>query len=161
VLLILAAGGFIYAAIKKDYFILLWFIPFLIFLAIIGYVHPWHLIPLLPAFCIAAARLIGGGDLYNLIKRKKVQVLLPFVIISAIGIFGLVSTTILITRDNTSSQFEKTASGIQYLLEQANGNNNNNGTNYAKITEEISVDPNSWIFRYIFDLKYYYLLTYL
>jgi Dolichyl-phosphate-mannose-protein mannosyltransferase len=154
VLLILAMGGFIYAAIKKDYFLLLWFIPFLIFLAIIGYVRPWHLIPLIPAFCIAAARLIGGGDLYNLINRKKLQVLLPFVIISAIGIFGLVSTTIIISEYDTSSQFEKTASAIQFSLQQAN---NNNGTNNTKIlSEEIPLHPiYSWIFRYIFELKYY------
>jgi hypothetical protein len=154
VLLILAMGGFIYAAIKKDYFLLLWVIPFLTFLAIIGFVLPRMLIPLIPVFCIAAARLIG--DLSNRINRKKVQLLLPFAIISAIGIFGLVSTTILITTYNNSSQFEKAAYVIQYSLQANNSNNNNNATNNTKLAEEIILDPSySWIFRYIFDLKYY------
>jgi 4-hydroxybenzoate polyprenyltransferase len=58
----------IFAASKADYFLLLWIIPFLIFLYFIGWVLIYHLIPLIPALCIAAARLI-----VDLPKKTKKQ----------------------------------------------------------------------------------------
>lgn len=58
VFLILGTAGLTFAAIKKDLFLLLWFIPFLIFLYVIGFVSFWHFIPVLPASSIAAARMI-------------------------------------------------------------------------------------------------------
>jgi hypothetical protein len=71
---------------------LLWTIPFLIFLYVIGFVSPWHFIPILPAACIAAARL--REDLLNRIRNKKIRKVLPFIIISGIAIFGLSNITI-------------------------------------------------------------------
>jgi hypothetical protein len=85
VLLLLGVAGFVYAGIKKDAFVLLWIIPFLAFLSAIGYVQYFHWIPVLPVFCIAAARLI---DTAAALKKN-----LPFAAIAAIGVFGLVSTT--------------------------------------------------------------------
>src|SRR6185437_5365544 len=58
VLLILGLGGVIFAAIKKDLFPVLWAGSFVIFFAAIGWVQYFHWIPVIPAFCIAAARLI-------------------------------------------------------------------------------------------------------
>src|SRR5206468_4037076 len=54
ILLLLAAAGMAFAAIKRDYFLLLWVIPFLIFLYYLGYVSLFYFIPLLPPLCIAA-----------------------------------------------------------------------------------------------------------
>jgi hypothetical protein len=71
---------------------LLWTIPFLIFLYVIGFVSPWHFIPILPAACIAAARL--REDLLNRIRNRKIRKVLPFILISGIAIFGLSNTTI-------------------------------------------------------------------
>lgn len=56
---------------------------------------------LLPAVCIASARLII--DLSNKAKKTKFRRILPFVVISILGAFGLVSTTALITLDVNSS----------------------------------------------------------
>jgi hypothetical protein len=79
--LILGISGIIFAEIKRDFMLLLWVIPFLIFLFIIDFVSFFHLIPLLPAFCIAAARMIVY--LSNTISYKKIQQILPFVVIIA------------------------------------------------------------------------------
>src|SRR5215210_3672259 len=87
VLFILGIAGIIFAEIKRDFMLLLWIIPFLIFLFIIDFVSFFHLILLLPALCIASARMIA--DLSNKISYKKIQEILPFVVIIAIGAFGL------------------------------------------------------------------------
>src|SRR5690242_8539810 len=49
VLLVLGIIGTVYAAIKRDSMILLWIIPFVIFLASIGYVQYFYWIMILPA----------------------------------------------------------------------------------------------------------------
>jgi Dolichyl-phosphate-mannose-protein mannosyltransferase len=58
VLLILGIAGIAFAAIRRDVSILLWSIPLFVFLTAINYVGLFHLIPLMPVFCIAAAILI-------------------------------------------------------------------------------------------------------
>jgi len=99
--------GVAYTALKKDFFPLLWVIPFLLLFASLGYSQVYFLIPIFPAFCIAGAALII--DLTNKILRNKkktsIRQLLPFATISAIGIFGLISTTMLITTNPNSSFF--------------------------------------------------------
>ena len=52
---ILGISGVFYAIIKRDFLILLWVLPLLAFLYYVGFVSYYHLIPLLPVFCIAAS----------------------------------------------------------------------------------------------------------
>ena len=56
--LILGIAGIILAVLKRDLFIILATVPFLIFLYGIGYVSHFHWIPVFPAFCIAGGNLI-------------------------------------------------------------------------------------------------------
>lgn len=134
VLLLLGVAGFIYAGIKRDVLILLWTIPFLVFLSVIGYVQYFHWIPVLPVFCIAAGRLIE--------KLSAIKPALPFAAIAGLGIFGLVSSTLLITTDVTSAQFEAAAFVAGYA--------DNNTT--------IAASPiYSWIFIYVFDIEHSFL----
>jgi hypothetical protein len=129
VLLILGFAGIFFAEIKRDFLILLWVIPFLIFLFIIDFVSFFYWIPLIPAFCIAAARMIVDGSCR--IINKKIHQMLLFAIISGIGIFGIVTTSMLITTNVTSTYFKTYASVVQYLAneEKVNDNHNNNNTN--------------------------------
>src|SRR6476619_7320516 len=113
VLLILGIAGIILAVLKRDLFIVLATIPFLIFLYGIGYVSHFHWIPVFPAFCIAGGNLIIY--LSGRIDNKKLQRLLPFATIAAIGIFGLVSTTILVTTNVNTSYFQVYAFIAQHL----------------------------------------------
>jgi len=147
ILLTLGIAGLSFAVIKKDFLLLSWSIPFMIFLYLIGFVSSYHLIPLLPVFCIAGAILIE--DISNKIRiEKKVQkMLLPFIIVSAIGIIGLFNTTTLITTNVNSSYFKAAAFVDQYLQ---NINHNSNKTT-------VIADPFFlWIPQYIFQLDHNY-----
>jgi len=62
VLMTLGIAGFVFAAMTRERFVVLWFAPMLLFLATIGFVQYFHWIPLIPAMCIAAAILISRGS---------------------------------------------------------------------------------------------------
>ena len=152
VLLILGIAGIFFAEIKRDFMLLLWVIPFLIFLFIIDFVSFFHLIPLLPAFCIAVASMIV--HLSNRISYKKIQQSLPFVVILAIGAFGLINTTTLITTNVTSTYFQIYASIVKYLAngEYINDLNNNNNDNVMTMIGRHWTRGLFWIPRYVYDI---------
>jgi tetratricopeptide (TPR) repeat protein len=153
VLVLLGIAGLVFVAIKRDLFLLLWIIPFLIFLYLIGFVSQWHFIPIIPAACIAAARFINYL-LNRIINKKKIQrVLLPFIIISGIVIFGLTSTTMPIATNDNSSYFEAAAFVVQYLHNDTNSNADDNYYNNNKITV-ISNPFYSWIPLDVFHLNH-------
>jgi hypothetical protein len=156
VLLILGISGIIFAEIKRDFMILLWVVPFLIFFFIIDFVSFFHLIPLLPAFCIAAARMIVY--LSNKISYKKIEQILPFAVILGIGAFALAHTTMLITTNVTSNYFALYSSIVQYLVNEDNindGNSNNNNNDNVATTTMIGRHWTRglyWIPRYVYDI---------
>jgi hypothetical protein len=55
-------------------------------------------------------------DLSNRIKNIKVRKILPFAIISAIGVFGLVSTTMLLTRLPLRQLFSSLKEGMKVYV---------------------------------------------
>lgn len=135
VLLVLGMAGFIYAALRKQFFILLWIVPFVLFLSVIAYVQYFHWIPTLPVFCIAAALLID--------RLAAIKSMLPYAAIAGLGTFGLVSTTLVITTDVTSAQFE----AASFVANYANKN-------------DVAVAANpvySWIFIHVFDLEHIFM----
>ena len=148
VLLILSSAGIVFAAIKKYYFLLLWIIPFLTFLSVIGFVQYFYWIPILPAFCIAAA--VFTIHLLEKVAIPKFRTMLLFAIISSIIIFGLVNNTMLITSDISSAQFQAAAFILKYIQEKKDDNNNN--TSNYNVTL-ISSPVYSWIFNYVFNIE--------
>jgi hypothetical protein len=144
ILIALGLAGLVFATIKKDYFLLLWAIPFLVFLYLLGFVRDFHLIPIFPALCISGARLIEGVS--NMFKNRKVCDLLSFSIISVITIFGLINFITLSNTNNNEETFAETALVIRYLQD----NKNNNLT-------MISTPVYSWIPKYVFHLGGNYL----
>ena len=116
VLTTLGFAGLAFAAIRKDYFLLLWMGPFLIFLYFIGYVSPFHLISLLPAFCVSAALMTDF--LIKKITRRNIQRILLVGIISGLGIFGLTSSIMLITTNLNSGWFEAIAFVTEHLPQE-------------------------------------------
>ena len=141
VLIALTFAGLIYAAIKRDFIIFLWIIPFMIFLFAVGRVSYWHLIPLFPAFCIVAAKVLA--DLSRKISNKNIQKIAPYAIISGIGLFGLLTTTMLITMNVASFHYEVEAFLAQHIKDM-------NYTTDNKITVLAS---NYWLWLpiYVFD----------
>ena len=140
--LLFVAGfaGLAYSFIRRDMVILLWTLPFMAFLGFIGYANFFYWIPILPALCIGAAKLIF--DMME--KTKKItQKALSIIVLSSIIAFGLVSTTLLIATDVSSAQLESAAYAAGYL-ERGGGEGSGNLT-------VISNPVYSWIFKYVFD----------
>lgn len=156
VIFILGIVGIIFSEIKRDVFILLWAIPIIVFLFLINFVSFFHFIPLLPLFCIAAAKMII--DLSNRIKNMKVRKIIPFALISAIGIFGLVSTTMLITSNVTSSYFKVYSFLVSYLASQIGLDNHNDLTDKDDDDKITMVGRHwtqsfYWIPKYVLDVN--------
>jgi hypothetical protein len=129
---------------------LVWVISFLIYTFVIGWVMYFHWILVLPAFCIAAAKIVVEVST-RILEKRKIEKILTFIVISGIGIFGLVSTIILITTNFFPSLFEAAAFVAQNLQgnsHAAGKNSNNNNNDDVTI---ISSPIYSWIFKYVFD----------
>jgi hypothetical protein len=154
-LLIVSIAGLFFAIMKKNFLPLLWVFPLMIFLYFIGFVSLYHLIPLLPAFCIAAAILIEWVS--NKISKKKIQkILFPFIITSGICIVGLINTTMLMTTNANFSYFKAAAFIVQYL---ENINQRSLYNNYNRVTV-IGDAFYLWIPQYIFQLDQDYKIYY-
>jgi Dolichyl-phosphate-mannose-protein mannosyltransferase len=133
-------GGLAYSFVRRDYFILLWILPFMAFLGVLGYTNFFYWIPILPALCIGAAKL-----LIDIIEKSKkiTQKTLTVAILSSIVVFGLTSTTLLIVTDVTSAQIESAAYVARYL----DGTEDGAAGNPTVVSNPIY----SWIFKYVFD----------
>jgi Dolichyl-phosphate-mannose-protein mannosyltransferase len=164
VLLILGTAGFIFATItRKDLLFVFWLVPFLVFFYAVDYVSHFHMIPLIPAFCIGAAVLIGDLSEKVMKNRRLARRILPFAIISAIGIFGLLSTTSLIVKARNSSDFDVIASVVQYLpdangrlnlVESSSGVQSENDEPLSGDNGHVTIIGTSrhfWILQYVFD----------
>jgi hypothetical protein len=139
ILLILGFAGIVYAIMKKDSVILLWFLPFLAFLVTVGYSQYFYWIPVLPILCIAASKFVLGlGEKAKQDVRHKV----PYIIITCIGIFGFTMTCFLIT-SNVSAQYDATAYVLQTVHNIPNDKNN---------TTIVSSAAFSWIFKYVYHV---------
>jgi hypothetical protein len=170
VLFILAIAGLIYAEIKRDYLILLWTIPFLIFLFLVGFVGFFYLILLMPLFSIAASRLIV--DIVNKFNNKKNRRIVFSTVILSIAIFGLLNTSLLITTNVSSSYLEVYAFVVQHIVQNKVKDNIDDNTDDKPINErktEIPPEHNDqrttlignqwtrayyWIPKYVFDIDF-------
>ena len=158
VLFILGLGGLVYAAVKRDYFVLLWSIPILIFLQAIGYVSSFHLMLLLPPFCIAGANMIG--KIGNNISNIRLRNMLPYIRIAVIGVFGIASITMLITLNMNSTYYQALAFVLSNLPDK---NTNSSAINPADKVTVVGNPQYFWIpefvFEKTFDAKNYYSKT--
>jgi hypothetical protein len=146
VLFILGLGGLVYSAIKRDYFVLLWAIPIIIFLQGIGYVASFHIMLLLPPFCIAGATMIDkiGNNISNIRMRN----MLPYIRIAAIGIFGVISITMLITLNTNTTYYQALAFVLSNLPDS---NTNSTNINPADKVTLIGNPQYFWIPEFVFD----------
>jgi hypothetical protein len=136
-------AGLAYSFIRRDYLILLWTLPFIAFLAAMGYANFFYWIPVLPALCIAAGKLMF--DIIH--KNKKIsQRVLRVAIFLSIIIFGVTSSTLLIVTDVTSAQFQSAAYVASYL-EEGRGSESAGKNPTVVISNPIY----SWILKYVFD----------
>jgi len=113
VLFTLGIAGLAYAILRKDFFLLLWVIPFLIFTEIINFVSLFHLVFLLPVLCIAGAKLIFS--MCNRIRQRRAQFIVSISSVAAITIFGFTSSLILITMNLSDTLFQAASFTNNYL----------------------------------------------
>lgn len=134
--LLLGFGGIAYCIIKRNLFVVLWFVPYMVFLSAIGFKQYFHWIMALPVLCIAAAILI-----FEIPKKLSPEKQKQTVIISVmcITIFGLSSTSILLVNDLSKSQFEAASYVVNNLRDD---------------TTILSSPVYSWVFDRVFDIKH-------
>jgi len=150
VLISLSLLGIVYAALRRNYFILLWVIPFFIFSFMIHWVYYFHFILLLPVFCIASALLIKEIPAIVLKKNNLYKKVVPFAAISAIGIFGLTTTVLLIVSNYSLPYFAVSSFIAQHSDDTLVVGTNNVTNKIVDDTTIISSPAFSWIFSYVF-----------
>ena len=173
ILISISLLGFAFAIIRKDFLILLWVLPFLSVLYYVGFVSFWHLLLLLPAFCIAAARLLEdlpkriatANKVRNIINNdhhrhnhrqqllNKLLSLVPFIVTTEIVFFGFFITMYVLIINDNLIHFEAIAFVSQDLY-----NNNDNDNNNKTVL--ISNPFYSWIPKYVFKLNNYQIVDY-
>ncbi|QLH05827.1 ArnT family glycosyltransferase [Nitrosopumilus ureiphilus] len=115
VLFVLGMTGIAYSAITRNKFVLIWFVPFVAFLSLIGFKQYFHWIPIIPILCI-------GASIWLLDIPKKIRYLqsktIHLIILASLVVFGLTSTILVITHDISLNQFE----ALSYVIENQEEN---------------------------------------
>lgn len=104
VMTVLGAASFVYAAVKRDLFLVFWFAPFLIFTSGVGFFQYFHCILLMPVACIAISHMIQD----NLWRIKPAVSLATGRTAAVLGfaIFGAAISSVLINTDMSSAQLD-------------------------------------------------------
>lgn len=135
VLFVIGILGIIYSGISRNKFVLLWFIPFMIFLSVIGFKQYFHWIPLIPIFCIASSIwLLDFPKRFKIFQSQKIH----SSIILLILVFGFSSTLLLISHDLSHNQFL----ALSYVID-----------NYDYKSTLLASPVYSWILSDIFHIQ--------
>jgi Dolichyl-phosphate-mannose-protein mannosyltransferase len=149
---IIGIAGFIWTGLKKDFFPLIWVVPFLVFSYFIGWVQYFHLIVIFPAFCIASAVLLDNLQKFMVKRfrasqRSKILFHAPFLMIA---IFGIIISSILINSDVNSSYYKIYASIANNIPDISNVNQKQNA-NVTVIGSHWWVWDSYWITKYVLN----------
>jgi hypothetical protein len=145
VLLLLGTAGVAFCCFRRDFVPVIWIGPYLSLLFLIGWVTHFHLILILPAFCIAAGKMID--ELPRRINSRFGNII-SISGITALSVFGLIFTSMLISTTVSSAQLE----GIAFVANQTTSHKIGGIQGSDEITI-ISSPIYSWIFKYIFENK--------
>jgi len=152
ILLFVGTFGIILAAVKKDSFILLAVIPFLLFLYFINYVVIFHLMYIVVILCISASRLFV--DIMYFVSRNKSLLLLSIGGISLILAYGFTNTLEIVTRNETSQYFGAAALVDHYIKSDNIANDDDSRDSNRNIT--VLAHPFFiWIQKYVFHNENY------
>jgi 4-amino-4-deoxy-L-arabinose transferase-like glycosyltransferase len=136
-------------AIKRDVFFLLWLVPFLLFYSLLPFIQHFHWIFVLPLLCIASGVCIS--DLLDILSKRKASLVRVglYGTVSALFIFGFVSTVLLININLNGSLFTAQAliiKSLPYTIQKDHSTTENVilvGSNWMQSL--------SWIPEYIFS----------
>ena len=154
ILIVFSFIGFVYAAVRRrDLFLVLWIVPFLIFNFVSSYTLYWHLIPIFAAFCIGCAIIIT--DISKIFRSHRIKKLLLYSLLTIIALYGVVVTTMLISLDLTSFHYE-VISVLGNEIQKVNKMKNDEGyyNNEDNNINSVTVLGNNyflWFPKYILD----------
>ena len=114
ILLSLGTVSIIFAAIRKDFFIILFIVPYVVFLYFVGFVTIFHLVPLITGFSIASGIFLTEFS-KKIAPNIKLGQVLPYVTIAVIGVIGIVGTSTFLIKDHTLQYFEAAAYVSDYI----------------------------------------------
>jgi hypothetical protein len=147
-LIIIGATGILFISIKnKDFMLILWILPLIAFLQLLGYVSYWYFIPILPAFCVGSAKLIF--ELCGRVLALRPQRILLFSASAIVVVIGLLSTVSLLILDVNSAYFKGVSLVLEYVISFPTSGNNDSydvtliGSRWAPSF--------SWILDYIYS----------
>jgi len=140
---ILSLIAIVFAIIKRDYFILLWILPYTILLTLINQMTFSYWSPIIPVFCIAIGVFIS--EMCLKIKKINMRKLAQISVIGSIGLFGLVSTSLLINTNVSYYQIQAASFVMKYINEDMKIPSNN--------VTVISGSSYSWLFKHVYGLE--------
>lgn len=143
VLFMLGLAGIVFCSVRRDFLPLIWVVPYFVLLYFVGWVTHFHLILILPPFCIAIANMMEKMPRLLVLRRSKIVTSISLVVIT---VFGVVVTTMLITTNVSWTQIQ----GAHLVENYSSQYNYQNGGEKGKIT--IIASPIfSWLFKYVFN----------
>jgi hypothetical protein len=157
VLLILGTIGIAYLTFRREFIGVLWIIPYVALLYLVGWVNHFHLILILPIWCISLGKLIY--DLPFIVHIKRKEIIISSAIILSIVMFGIIITIMLISTDLTYIQL-KSASYIanEVISDDGISAEAEHGTSLSNISnnsnEQLTVITGpiySWVYKYALD----------
>ena len=144
-------GGLVFAVIKRDLFVLLGLIPYLIFVYSIGWFPYYHMALILPLFCIGTGAVLQ--DVSGRVKNKQTLRFVPYVIIFGVTLFGLINSALLVTTNlnmNTAYIQAMTAL-VKQLIKEDNLNIVSSAKDNVMI---VGRNTYSWIPQYVFHREF-------
>ena len=156
IILVLGLLGIAVAtALKKDLIFLFWILPYVLMIySVGGIIKYFHFIEIVPALTLAAAILIVTvsnwfSKLSKWSERDRLSQLSPYFVVAGIGLFGLISTGMLVTAELNKSFFEISAF-VSNSLSQVGSDNKN-----TTIMGQHWVRSFTWIPMFIHDKDLY------
>jgi hypothetical protein len=158
VLFSLSIVGVVFAGFRRDFFILLWSLPSLLFLYLIGYTNIVNLIGIQPVFCMAISLFLVS--ILIKIKKEIYQYTLLFALVTCIVVFGLTSNIIIASLNLTSSYF-RTVAVIASLIDEESKAPDTSNSNGITLVGYRWVPGFSWILDQVLQQevdyqKYYF-----
>jgi hypothetical protein len=158
VVLILGGVGVAYLAIRREFIGIFWIVPYFLILQAVGWVNHFHLILVIPILCISIAKMIY--DLPSLVRIKRNQSIVSSSIIAGLVLFGVITTSILISTNLSYIQL-KTASyiGNEVFTRDSNSDQYKNSisTGFNNTEESVTIISGpiySWIYKYALGDQY-------
>jgi 4-amino-4-deoxy-L-arabinose transferase-like glycosyltransferase len=149
VILILGAVGIVYLTVRREFIGIIWAFPYITFLYLVAWVNHFHFILILPVLCISIAKIIH--DLPSIVRIKRKDTLISTGIIVAIVLFGIVSTTILVSTNLSYIQLQTASYISKETSPKAFATNDDKDSNDNQQVTVITGPIYSWIYKYVYS----------